>query len=167
MQVIDAAVPGTAQAFIKTELLDKLGITAFDWRTDTSGLPTAGAGSSMTSRNMVKWGLLIRQHGEWEGEQLISREFIDTAVRTIVDLSDRDFFFLTDKVTNPGYGYYFWQSDLRVDDRSYRAYMAFGGTGQLIILVDSLDLVIVTTVHRFEGSALHMIASEVLPAFIN
>ena len=39
MTVIDAVVPGTAEDFIKTELLDRLGITNYKWSTHISGLP--------------------------------------------------------------------------------------------------------------------------------
>ena len=53
MQVIEAAAPGTAKDFIEKELLAKLGITDYDWREDVSGLPSAGWGSSMTSRDML------------------------------------------------------------------------------------------------------------------
>ena len=50
MQVLDAVVPGSARDFIEKELLDELGIAGHDWEEDASGLPAAGAGSSMTSR---------------------------------------------------------------------------------------------------------------------
>ena len=48
MQVIEAVVPGSARAFIETELLGRLGITNFAWQNDVSGLPKSAAGSSIT-----------------------------------------------------------------------------------------------------------------------
>ncbi|MEO0903095.1 MAG: serine hydrolase, partial [Bacteroidota bacterium] len=72
MQVLNAVVPGSAEDFIKTELLDKLGVTNYEWQTSPSGLPEAGWRTSMTSRDMVKWGILARNNGKWQGEQLIS-----------------------------------------------------------------------------------------------
>ncbi|MEO1652718.1 MAG: serine hydrolase domain-containing protein, partial [Bacteroidota bacterium] len=56
MQVIEAVVPGSAQDFIKNELLDKMSIRNYAWPTDLSGLPRAGSRTSLTSRDMVKWG---------------------------------------------------------------------------------------------------------------
>ena len=60
MQVIDAIVPGSADNFIKTELFGKIGITGYKWETDASGLPAAGYGAGVTSRDMVKFGMLNR-----------------------------------------------------------------------------------------------------------
>jgi CubicO group peptidase (beta-lactamase class C family) len=48
MAVIDAVAPGTAQEFIKDEILDKLGITNYRWRDHISGLPEAGWRVKMT-----------------------------------------------------------------------------------------------------------------------
>ncbi|MFL2861754.1 MAG: serine hydrolase domain-containing protein [Pirellulales bacterium] len=71
MQVLEAVVPGSAQAFLKKELLENLYISQFHWPEDISGLPKSAAGSSMRSRDMVKWGLLVRQQGQFNREQLI------------------------------------------------------------------------------------------------
>ena len=49
MSVIDAIVPGGAQSFIKSEILEKLGITNYSWETHVSGLPQAGWMVSMTA----------------------------------------------------------------------------------------------------------------------
>ena len=74
MTVIDAVVPGTAKDFIKTEILDKLGITNYSWQTHVSGLPQAGWRASITSRDMLKLGTMVLNKGKWDGEQLISAE---------------------------------------------------------------------------------------------
>ena len=70
MQVIEAVVPGSAKDFIKEELLDKLGIDNYKWQTSPSGLPESGWRTSMTSRDMVKWGTLAMNQGKWQGEQV-------------------------------------------------------------------------------------------------
>ena len=64
MQVLDAVVPGTAKNFIEKELLHKMGITNFKWREDISGLLVGPYGSSMTSRDMIKWGTLVANKGK-------------------------------------------------------------------------------------------------------
>ncbi|PCI25806.1 serine hydrolase, partial [Candidatus Peregrinibacteria bacterium] len=46
MHVLDAVVPGSAKDFIKKELLDKMGIATYGWRTGVSGLLKAASGSS-------------------------------------------------------------------------------------------------------------------------
>jgi CubicO group peptidase (beta-lactamase class C family) len=166
MQVIEAVVPGTAGGFIRAELLDKLGITEYGWETDVSGLPTAGNGASMTSRDMVKWGTLAMNEGRWNGEPLVPEAFISKATNRIVDTDDEEIFGGGDDVSNSGYGYFWWQADLRAGDRSLLSTSAQGGGGQFIILIDELDLIVVATGHEREVRTLQMTAERILPAFI-
>jgi len=167
MQVLDAVVPGSAKAFIKQELLDKMGITLYEWEDDVSGLPYGPYASSMTSRNMLKWGTLFKNQGKWQGKQLVSKAFINKATSRIVHPDPKEIFFVGEHVTNPGYGYYFWQADMTAGDKSYASTSAQGGGGQYIILIDELDLIIVTTAHEREDRTMKMAAEAVLPAFIN
>lgn len=166
MQVIDAVAPGGAEDFIKNELLDKLGIAPYGWRTDVSGLPSGPSGASMTSRNMVKWGALAMNKGKWNGEQLIPEAFIAKSTNSIFRRGVEDIFFIGGAVSNPGYGYYWWQADMEAGDKSYFSRSAQGGGGQYIILIDELDLIVVTTAHDREVGPMQITADRILPAFI-
>lgn len=166
MQVLDAIVPGSAKDFIKNELLDKLSITNYKWGTDISGLPRSGNRTSMTSRDMLKWGILAKNKGKWNGEQLIPEIYINKAIHRIVRESDDENFDDVEDISNVGYGYFWWQADMKVGNKKYFSTSAQGGSGQTIILIDELDLIIVTTVHRLEISVLQLVAERVLPAFI-
>ncbi|WP_291870682.1 serine hydrolase [Maribacter sp.] len=84
MMVIDAVVPGTAENFIKRELLDKPGITEYKWSNHISGLPEAGWRVSIMSRDMLKLGNLVLNTGKLNGEQLISEEYLPKATSGIV-----------------------------------------------------------------------------------
>lgn len=165
MQVLEAVVPGTAKDFIQKELLDKLGISNYTWHEDTSGLPMGPSGSSMTSRNMLKWGTLVMSNGKWHGEQLISKAFINKATNKIVSLGEDDIFFTSEEVTKPGYGYYFWLADMKVGNKTYQTKSAQGGGGQYIILVEELDLIVVFTAHERDDKTMQITAKGVLPAF--
>ncbi len=167
MQVIEAVVPGTAKDFIKNELHDKMGITNYRWETDISGLPRSGSRSSMTSRNMLKWGTLAMNNGKWNGEQLIPEAFITKATSRILYTGDDEVHYGGKDVSNQGYGYFWWSTDLKVGNKSYFGSSAQGGSGQCILLVDELDLIVVTTVHRIEIGVLQLAAERILPAFIN
>lgn len=166
MQVIEAVVPGSAQDFIKTELLDKLGITNYVWRTAPSGLPEAGWRTGMTSRDMVKWGLLAANNGRWKGEQLVPEAFIDRAIDRILLTGDDDVYGGGPDVSNQGYGYYWWNADLNYGDTTYFSRSAQGGGGQYIILVEALELVIVVTAHANDNHTLQRTAAQILPAFL-
>lgn len=119
MQVINAVVPGGAAEFIKNELFQKMGITTYSWQADLSGLPTAGSRSSITSRAMVKLGPLAMNKGQWKGEQLISEAFIAKATSRIITIGDDDMYGGGKDVSNQGYGYFWWSSDLTRGNKRY------------------------------------------------
>ncbi|MEO0421885.1 MAG: serine hydrolase [Pseudomonadota bacterium] len=165
MQVIDAVVPGSAEAFIKGELLDRLGITTYGWQTDVSGLPRAGDRASISSRAMAKWGLLVLNEGTWADDQLIPRAYIEKLTARAVALRGEDVDVASASVGNPGYGYFWWQADLLSAGERYFSTSAQGGGGQYVVVVEELDLIVVVTAHGLESPALALIAERIVPAF--
>lgn len=159
MAVIDAVVPGTAQDFIKTEVLDKLGIRNYSWDTHVSGLPQAGWMVSMTSRDMLKWGSVVLNDGKWKGEQFVSAEYLEKATSGLVNPTED---WMPDSYR---YGYFFYQTPLMVGGKSYNASFAWGGGGQRVIVVDDLDLTIVITGHDGGDQIMDPLSNAVLPAF--
>lgn len=167
LHVIEAVVPGGAKDFIKKELLDKMGITNYQWRTnEVTGLPEAGWKTKMTSRDMLKWGALAMGKGKWNGEQLIPEAFIAKATSRILYTGDDDVYGGGKDVSNQGYGYFWWSADLKYGNKSYFAASAQGGGGQFIILIEEFDLLVVVTAHDNDNSTLQITAERILPAFI-
>ena len=159
MAVIDAVVPGTAREFIETEILDKLEISNYNWETHISGLPYAGSTVSMTSRDMLKWGSLVLNEGKWQGEQFIPADYIAKATAGIVKPTQD---WMPDIYR---YGYYWYQADFAVGNKSYDTTLAWGGGGQRVIVVDELDLVIAMTAYGRGDTIMTGISNIVLPAF--
>jgi len=160
MQVLDAVVPGSAKDFIKNELFDKLGINVYNWRDDLSGLPKADERSTITSRDMLKFGTLVANKGRWHGEQLISAPFLANATGKMTKAT-ADW-----QPDNYNYGYFWYQTDITVKGKSYDAKIAWGGGGQHIIAFEELDLVIVVTGHDREDIIMTQVSKTILPAFI-
>jgi len=167
MQVIDAVVPGSAKDFIKNELLDKMGITNYSWRTEgTTGLPESGWRTNMTSRDMVKLGTLTMNKGKWQSEQLIPEEFITNGTSRLLLTGDEDVHWGGKDISKQGYGYFWWGVDMKVGDNNYFGVSAQGGNGQHIMLIEELDLLIVHTAHDNDTNYKQVIAERILPAFI-
>lgn len=166
MQVIEAVVPGGAKDFIKNEILAKMGITTYGWGTADSGLPESGWRVSMTSRDMVKWGTLVVNKGTWNGKQLVPEAFITKAINRIVLHSDDENFSDEGDISNVGYGYFWWQADMKAGNKNYFSTSARGGGGQYIILIEELDLMVVVTAHDSNYGTLQITAERILPAFI-
>jgi CubicO group peptidase (beta-lactamase class C family) len=160
MMVIDAVVPGTAEEFIKRELLDKLGITNYKWANHISGIPEAGWKASIMSRDMIKLGNLVLNKGKFKGEQLISSEYLTKATKGIVKPT-QDWMPKTYR-----YGYYWYQTNIVVGSKTYNATFAWGGGGQRVIVIEELDLTIVISGHDREDKIMSQISEVLLPAFI-
>ena len=156
MQVIESVVPGSAREFLERELLNKMGIKNFGWQDDVSGLPKSAAGSSMRSRDMLKWGLLVMNEGKWDGEQLVPAAFVKQATDRI-HTNDQD----------TSYGYFWWRHDASVGGKNFDCKSGRGAGGQFILIYPELDLIGVVTSHnKGMGKMLSTFPERVLPAFI-
>ena len=90
-----------------------------------------GGGLFISTEDHARFGLLFARHGNWNGEQLISREWTE-AVRTHA-------------AANASYGYMWW---LNAGDRTWEGvpdhvYYAAGFGGNFIVIDDERDLVVV------------------------
>jgi CubicO group peptidase (beta-lactamase class C family) len=165
MQVLEAVLPNNVETFIETELFGRLGITNFDWKTAPSGLPESIWRSSLTSRDMIKMGMLAVNKGRWNDEQIVNKDFITSSMSNIITTGDDEVFGDGKDVSNQGYGYYWWNSDLHYNDKKYFSVSAQGGGGMYIILIEELDLVIAITAHHNEHATQQIVAERILSAF--
>ncbi|KPV95083.1 Beta-lactamase [Pseudoalteromonas sp. P1-9] len=161
MTVIDAVVPGGAQAFIKTEILDKLNISNYKWDTHISGLPQAGWMVRLTSRDMLKLGSIVVNNGKWQEEQFISPAYLSKATSNIIKPTED---WMPDEYR---YGYYWYSMPVVVEGKTYDLNVAWGGGGNRVIVVDELNLVIAITGHDREDTIMKQISDVVIPAFVS
>ena len=153
MQVLNAVAPGGAEEFIKTELLGRLGITQYHWEPAISGLPKSAAGSSILSRDMLKFGQLILNKGKWKGEQLIPEAYLTRAT--------------TPSQINEHYGFFWWVEDFTVGDKTYHGFQGRGAGGQFIFMFPELNLVVVVTSHnKGMGNTLKTLPQRIISAFV-
>ncbi len=156
MQVVEAVAPDSASDFIKSELLDKLGIYSFAWQDDVSGLPKAAAGSSMRSRDMLKWGMLMMNGGRWNGEQLIPEAFVEKATQR-----------LHTNRQGSSYGFFWWRHDMEVGGKKHDCISGRGAGGQFLLLLPELKLIAVVTAHnKGMGDMLKVFPERVVAALV-
>lgn len=155
MQVLETVVPGSAADFIKKELLAKMGITNYAWQEDISGLPKSAAGSSLRSRDMLKFGMLIMNNGKWNGKQLIPEAYVEKATGRVH----------TNK-QGTSYGYFWWRQDMKFNGKKIDCKSGRGAGGQFILMFPELDLIAVVTSHnKGMGSMLKSAPEAILPVF--
>ncbi|HSG47774.1 MAG TPA: serine hydrolase, partial [Longimicrobiales bacterium] len=128
---------GDPQAYLefpRQALLDKIGMRNTLLSTDRFGDFILSSQVYTNARDLARFGLLYQQGGMWNGERILSQEWIDF-VRTPAPATAR---------TGNFYGGQFW---LVPDDRKGEvpadAYSTAGNRGQFVIIVPSHDLVIV------------------------
>lgn len=153
MQVLNAVAPGGAEEFIKNELLKPMNITQYHWESAISGLPKSAAGSSLLSRDMLKFGQLILNKGKWQGQQLIPEAYLARAT--------------TPSQLNEHYGFFWWVDDFTVGGKTYHSFQGRGAGGQFIFMFPELDLVAVVTSHnKGMGDMLKTLPQRIIPAFV-
>ena len=156
MQVLKSVVPGSAEDFIRDELLKPMGILNYGWQEDLSGFPKSAAGSSLRSRDMIKMGLLTLHQGKWNGKQHLPKDFVKRATSPLVQTNEENF-----------YGYFWWSQTREINGKKYPMIQGRGAGGQFIFVFRSLDLVVVTTAHnQGMGKMLKELPERMIPAFI-
>jgi hypothetical protein len=69
----------TVHEYLKSNILKKIGIRDFTWDLSPEGINSGGNGIKLCIEDIAKLGLFYQQKGQWNEEQLISREWIDKA----------------------------------------------------------------------------------------
>ncbi|MEO1338645.1 MAG: serine hydrolase, partial [Myxococcota bacterium] len=119
--------------FPRTALLTKLGMRNTLLSTDRFGDFILSSQVYTNARDLARFGLLYLNGGEFGGERLLSKEWIDF-VRTPAPATDKRGRF---------YGGQFWLVPDSRTDVPKDAYATAGNRGQYVIVVPSHDLVIV------------------------
>ena len=102
-----------------------------------------------TERDMARFGQLYLDEGNYNGKQIISAGWVRDSLETY---SVNEFEVTSvGKFRNMGYGYMWWSADAG----DHRVNFAWGHGGQLIVLEESLDLVVVTTADPFYDPDAH------------
>ena len=156
MQVVEVTTPGTSWKFLEKELLGKMGIRNFAWQKDVSGLPKSAAGSSMRSRDMLKWGLLVMNDGQWKDKQLVPAEFVELATSRIHTNQQ-----------GTSYGFFWWRHDAPVGDQTFDCISGRGAGGQFILIFPEINLIAIVTAHnKGMGKMLKTLPERVVPGFL-
>lgn len=108
-----------------------------EWEESPEGINTGGWGMRMSALSMAKFGQLLLNKGEWNGEQLVSSEWVEEMTKPQIS---------TNK--NSTYGYQIWQCGYPA------AYRADGAFGQYIIVAPNEDMVFAIT-QANTGNGIH------------
>ena len=142
-QAVENATGIPLADFANANLFYPMQITDAVWATTPTGLPVGGSGLFLKPRDLAKFGQLYLDNGAWQGQQLVSAEWIaDTVVRR-VDISSWATF-------SVAYGYQWWLDDLSYQGQPVETWVTSGYGGQYLFVIPSLELVVAFTGHNYE-----------------
>jgi CubicO group peptidase (beta-lactamase class C family) len=147
LAVIVARACGTdLKSYAQEHLFSPINAEVPDWYPDADNYNLGGMGIFVTARDMAKFGSLYLNNGEYEGNQVLSADWVRDSLKRYSDGIKRSGSSYG-TFSEIGYGYQWWSS--RVGDH-YFDYAA-GHGGNYIILLDDLDMIIVTTADPLHG----------------
>lgn len=143
--ILQEATGMSALEFAQQNLFGPLGITNVYWPADPQGVTHGWGDLSLRPPDMAKLGSLFLHQGEWNGKQIVSRDWVESALQARMQG--------TGKIEDYGYGWWIGQPSNEPE------FLATGNGGQKIKVYPNLDLIVVTTGGGFEYS-------EIQPYFL-
>ena len=118
---------------LQENIWQKLGMESnADWIVDSKGAAFALGGLNVTTRDYARFGRLLVNNGQWNGEQLVSQDWIKAATTAKTE-------YLKSTKDKLGYGYQIWLPTLAEEGE----FFCVGVYGQYIYVNQKENIVIV------------------------
>lgn len=145
--ILQKAAGMTALEFARQNLFEPLGIRDVIWPADSQGVNHGWGDIHLHPHDTAKIGLLYLHRGEWEGRQIVSREWAESSVRAQIRTGRDD-----------RYGYGWWITGDKGE------FAAIGRGGQRIQVLPDIDAILVMT---GGGVDIDDIEPLITPAFVD
>lgn len=144
------------EEYLQEKLFDSMGISGTRWMRDPHDICTGGFGFSLVPEVIAKLGVCILNDGQWEGQQLIPRNYVAAATRPQIYQAP-DVLGYGD--WNAGYGYQMWMC-------INGCFRGDGMYGQLCIMDRRTDTVLAMTALLHDmGNEMQVYYNNVLNAY--
>lgn len=141
--IVDRACGMDLKAYAEEHLFSPLGVQAGEWGQDAEGHYNGCGDLHLTPRDAAKFGLLYLNDGVYKGNQVVPADWVEDSLQTYS--MNEAFVNKIGRFRDIGYGYHWWSANTD----NHHVNFAWGHGGQLIVLVDEFDMVIVTTSYPF------------------
>lgn len=135
-QVFRKATGIDLEEYAVKHLFAPLGIDKYFWKRTPSGLVDTQEGLYVAPRDIAKIAYLFLKRGQWDGEQIVSEEWVRASIEPSLSVTD-------DHSIQYGYKWWLYHYDYHGEDRVAFAGVGFGG--QLPIVLPELDIGLVFT----------------------
>ena len=128
--IVQKAVGEKVVEYLKPRLFDPLHIDTPYWEESPQGVNKGGTGLFLKTEDIAKFGQLYLQRGKWNGEQILSEEWVEDATSKHVSNGDDP-----NSDWAQGYGYQFWRC-------RYNVYRGDGMYSQFCVVMPDQNMVV-------------------------
>ena len=160
--ILEKVLNDRLEFYLHKKLFGPLAIDNYRIQTNNYDQPYFGGGWYFTPKDLIKFGQLYLNKGQWNGKQIISEKWVlqSMAKHTILENTR----------TKNKYGYLFWHETYMVKGHEIESIEARGSGGQYLFLVPSLDLVVAITSGNYRNGKFAqpeiIMEKYILPALI-
>ena len=141
--IVDRSCGKSLKAYAEENLFSLLDVEPGEWGQDAEGHNNGCGDLHLTARDAAKFGLLYLNDGIFNGNQIIPSDWVEDSLQTYS--VNEAFVKKVGDFRDIGYGYQWWSANAG----NYHVNFAWGHGGQLIVLVEDFDIVVVTTSYPF------------------
>lgn len=124
--------------FVNQNIFQPLGIKTFEWVKRKDGIPIAASGLRMRSRDLLKFGLLYLNSGNYNGVQIIPQSLVIEAQSLQFQIEP-----------GVGYGFQIWIPTDIINGEPLTTVEANGNGGQVIAINKKYNMVVVITAGHY------------------
>lgn len=156
--LLEQATGMTFGDYVDLHVFQPLGITDYEWSYTPQKRVMTGGGLNTRPRDMATYGYLYLQKGMWQGQQLITPDWIEKSFANHAEIDDEQTF-----------GYLWWRRSFTLNKHTIQSYYAAGNGGQTIWVIPELDMVAVMTSTAYgtrygNGQPVRILQKYILPA---
>ncbi|MCH8121735.1 MAG: serine hydrolase [Bacteroidetes bacterium] len=142
----------------RERLFEPIGIDEFYWKITPDGEADTEGGLYLKTEDLARFGYLFLRNGVWNGEQIISEEWVKASTSPVVAQVGPQ--------AQVGYGYQWW-IPVQEDGRAI-VFAGNGYGGQFVMVAPDYDIVVIFNGWRIHGeankSSYRVLQDRILPA---
>ena len=141
--IVDRSCGMSMKSYAEENLFSYLDVVPGEWGQDAEGHNNGCGDLHLTPRAAAKFGQLYLDDGVLDGTQVVPAAWVDASFQT--HSVNETFVKRVGDFRDIGYGYQWWSANAG----DHHVNFAWGHGGQLIVLVEDLDMLVVTTSYPF------------------
>jgi len=155
--ILNKRVPEGLEKYADNKLFKPLNITKYQWQYTPQNVANTAGSLQMRSLDYAKYAQLYKNNGIWNGNQILSKEWIQKTFAHQIKIPERE---------NEFYSYLFWNKSVEYKGKHYETYYCAGNGGNEFIIFKNLPLVIIITSKAYNKPYGHPQAEKIVKDFI-